>query len=63
MGSEVADLGINEGVVIQHVRETRITSPEELLKSLETERQQKPPYVPMLVTDAEGSHRIPFSLD
>jgi regulator of protease activity HflC (stomatin/prohibitin superfamily) len=63
MGSEAADRGINTGVVIQQVRETRITLPEELIKSVQAERQHKRLYAPMLVTDAEGPHRIPFGLD
>jgi serine protease Do len=63
IGSEAADRGINAGVVIVQVRGTPVASPEDLLKSVENERQRKSPYVPMLIADSDGQHWIPFALN
>jgi serine protease Do len=63
VGSEAADRGVNAGVVIVQVRDTPVASPEELLKSVENERQRKSAYVPMLIADSDGMHWIPFALN
>ena len=63
IGSGAADLSIDAGMVILKVRDTAVSSPADVLKSVDNERQAKRPFVPMLILDTGGLRWVPFSLN
>jgi serine protease Do len=63
MGSQAANRQVDAGAVILAVRDTAVTSPEEVLKAVDDERQQKHPFVPMLLSVSGGLRWVPFSLN
>ncbi len=63
MGSQAADRGIDAGLVIVRVRDTAVSSPEDVIKSIDAERQKNRPFVPMQFVDSDGPHWIPFALN
>jgi serine protease Do len=54
IGSAAADNGINAGSVIVQVRDSVVTSPEDVLRNVEDERNQKHSAVPMLISEPSG---------
>jgi serine protease Do len=63
MGSQAANRQVDAGAVILAVRDTAVTSPEEVLKAVDDERQQKHPFVPVLLAVSGGLRWVPFSLN
>jgi serine protease Do len=63
MGSVAADNGINAGAVIVQVRDTVVASPEDVLKSVNNERLQKRPSVPVLLSEFAGLRWVSFPLN
>ena len=62
VGGDAANQSIDAGVVIEKVRDAPVSAPEDVLKSVETERQQKRPFIPMLISSAGGRRWVAFSL-
>jgi serine protease Do len=60
IASEAADHGIYAGVVIVKVRDTSVSSPDDVFRSVDNERREKRPVVPMLVADPDGIRWVPF---
>ena len=48
--------------VIEKVRDAPVSTSEDVLKSVETERQQRRPFLPMLVSSAGGRRWVAFPL-
>jgi serine protease Do len=63
IGSTAANGKINAGSVILQVRDTKVTSPHDVLKIVADERQQKRPFVPMLLAEPSGSRWVSLRLD
>jgi len=63
MGSQAANRKVDAGAVILAVRDTAVTAPEEVSKAIDNERQQKRPFVPMLLSVSGGLRWVPFSLN
>jgi serine protease Do len=65
IASEAADRGVGAGLVIQRVRNTAVTTPEQVLALIDTEREHKHPAVPMLIADpvGDGLNWVPFTFD
>jgi serine protease Do len=62
IGSKAADHDIDAGMVILKVRDAAVVSPEDVIKYVNQERQQKRPSVPMLVSNAGALSWVAFSL-
>jgi hypothetical protein len=60
MGSGATNCLVDAGAVILAVRATALASPEEVLKALDSERQQKRPSVPVLISVPGGFRWMPF---
>jgi hypothetical protein len=54
LGSEAADLDIDAGSVIMMVREVPVKFPVDFLKAVEAEREQRRPFVPVLISGSDG---------
>jgi hypothetical protein len=63
IGSEAANRQVDAGAVILAVRDTTITTPEEVLTAVDRERQQKRSFVPVLLSVSGGLRWVPFSLN
>jgi serine protease Do len=63
LGSEAANRLVDIGAVILAVRDAAVTSPEEVLKALDNERQQKRSFVPVLLSVPGGLRMVPFPLN
>jgi serine protease Do len=63
MGSVAADNGINAGAVIVQVRDTAVVSPDDVLKSVNNEREQKHLSVPILLSEFTGLRWVSFPLN
>lgn len=63
IGSTAANTEINAGTVILRVRDTTVSSPDDVLKVVADERQQKRPFVPMLIAHPSGRSWISLRLD
>jgi serine protease Do len=63
MGSQAANRKVDAGAVILAVRDTAVTSPDEVSKAIDNERQQKRPFVPILLSVSGGLRWVPFSLN
>lgn len=64
IGSQASDQGIDAGAVILRVRDTAVTSPEDVVRHITGEAQQKRPFVPMLITsDTNGGRWVAFRLE
>jgi hypothetical protein len=50
-------------MVIEKVRDTPVSVPEDVLKSVQTDRQQRRTFIPMLISTAEGRRWVAFSLE
>jgi len=63
IGSTAANSKIDAGSVIQRVRDTTVTSPDDVLKAVADERQQRRPFVPMLIAEPSGSRWVSLRFD
>jgi S1-C subfamily serine protease len=54
IGSTATNANINAGAVITRVRDAAVTSFDDVVKVINQERQQKHPYVPLLLTEPSG---------
>ncbi|HEY6434153.1 MAG TPA: trypsin-like peptidase domain-containing protein [Acetobacteraceae bacterium] len=63
IGSAAANAGINAGAVIVQVRDSPVTSPEDVVKYADAERVQKREFVPMLLSESTGLRWMPLPLD
>ena len=63
IGGDAANQQIDAGMVIEKVRDATVSAPEDVLKSVETERQQQRPFVPMLISSAGGRRWVAFPLN
>lgn len=63
IGSAAADANVNAGSVIVQVRGTQVTSPDELWKQVADERQEKRPFVPVLLAEPSGLRWVSLRLD
>jgi hypothetical protein len=48
---------------IKKVRDAQVSAPDDVLKSVETERQQRRPFVPMPISSAGGRRWVAFGLN
>jgi serine protease Do len=62
IGSEAANAKINAGTVILQVRNTPVTSREDVLKALENERKKIHAFVPMLLAEPTGLRWVSLQL-
>jgi serine protease Do len=62
LGSVAANNFIDAGAVILAVRDTAVTSPEEVVKAVAIERQQMRPFVPVLISVPGGLRWVPLPL-
>ncbi len=65
VGGDAANQSIDAGMVIEKVRDTPVSAAEDVLKSVETDRQQRRPFVPfvpMLISSAGGRRWVAFPL-
>jgi serine protease Do len=62
IGGDAANQNIDAGMVIEKVRDAPVSAPEDVLKSVATERQQRRSFVPMLISSADGRRWVAFSL-
>lgn len=63
IGSTAANTKIDAGSVIRRVRDTTVNSPDDVLKAVADERQQRHPFVPMLIADPSGSRWVSLRFD
>lgn len=63
IGSTAANSKIDAGSVIMRVRDTAVTSPDDVQKVVDEERQQKRPFVPILVAEPSGRRWVSLRLD
>ena len=63
IGSQAANRQVDAGAVILAVRDTAVASPDDVLKAIATERQQKHSFVPILLSVPGGLRWVPFSLN
>jgi serine protease Do len=63
VGSTAANAEINAGSVIVQVRGTAVGSPDEVTKNINDERQQKRPFVPMLLAEPAGLRWVSLQFD
>ena len=63
IGSTAANDKINAGTVIEQVRGTAVTSPDDVLKSVDKERKQQNAFVPMLIAEPSGPRWVSLQLD
>jgi serine protease Do len=63
MGSQAANRRVDAGAVILAVRDTAVASPEDVLNAIDSERQQKRSFVPILLSVSGGLRWVPFSLN
>ncbi len=63
LGSEAANRQVDAGAVILAVRDTAVTTPAEVLKAVDNERQQKHPFVPVLLSVSGGLRWVPLPLN
>jgi serine protease Do len=63
IGSTAANAKINAGTVILQVRGTKVNSPDDVQKLVAQEREQKRPFVPMLVAEPSGHRWVSLGLD
>jgi serine protease Do len=61
IGSEAANAKINAGTVILRVRDTPVTSPDDVLKAVENEHKEMHPFIPMLLAQPTGLRWVSFS--
>jgi hypothetical protein len=54
---DAANQTIDAGMVIEKVRDAVVSTPEDVLKSVQTDRQQRRTFVPMLISTADGPLR------
>ena len=62
IGGDAANQQIDAGMVIEKVRDATVSAPDDVLKSVETDREQRRPYVPMLISAAGGRRWVAFPL-
>jgi serine protease Do len=62
LGSVAANNLIDAGAVIVAVRDTAVTSPEEVVKAVDNERQQKSTFVPVLIAVPGGLRWVALPL-
>ena len=62
IGGDAANRFIDAGMVIEKVRDKLVSTPDDVLKSVETDRQQRRTFVPMLVSSAGGRRWVAFPL-
>jgi serine protease Do len=63
IGSTAANANVNAGSVIMQVRDSAVTSPDDVVKVINQERQQKRPYVPLLLAEPSGLRWVSLSLN
>jgi serine protease Do len=63
VGSAAANGQINAGAVIEQVRGTPVSSPDDVVKALNAERSQMHPFVPMLIQEASGLRWVSLQFD
>jgi len=64
IGSTAATANLNAGSVILRARDTTVSSPDDLLKVVADDRQQKRPFIPILIADPpSGSRWVSLPLD
>ncbi len=63
IGSTAANSKIDAGSVIMRVRYTTVTSPDDVQRVVGEERQQKRPFVPMLIVEPSGRRWVSLRLD
>jgi len=63
IGSTAANTKIDAGSVILRVRDTTVNSPDDVLKAVADERQQRHPFVPMLITGPSGGRWVSLRFD
>jgi serine protease Do len=63
IGSTAANAKINAGTVILQVRGSKVDSPDDVQKLVAQEREQKRPFVPMLVAEPSGHRWVSLGLD
>lgn len=63
IGGDAANQSIDAGMVIEKVRDAVVSAPEDVLKSVQTDRQQRRTFVPMLISTADGRRWVAFSLE
>ena len=62
IGGDAANQSIDAGMVIEKVRDAPVSAPEDVLKSVASEREQRRPFVPMLISSAGGRRWVAFQL-
>jgi serine protease Do len=63
IGSQAANRQVDAGAVILAVRDTAVSTPGDVLKAVDNERQQKRAFVPLLLSVSGGLRWVPFSLN
>jgi len=63
IGSAAANSNINAGAVIVQVRDTVVSSPDDVLKVVDDQRKQLQPFVSMLMAEPSGLRWISLQLD
>jgi serine protease Do len=63
IGSVAANNKINAGAVIEQVRNTAVSSPDDVEKAVDAERKLGRSYVPVLIAEPSGLRWVPLSLD
>jgi serine protease Do len=63
IGSEAANAKVNAGAVILRVRNTPVTSPDDVEKAVENERKQMHPVVPVLLAEPTGLRWVSLQLE
>jgi S1-C subfamily serine protease len=63
IGSAAANAKINAGTVILRVRNSVVTSPDDVLKAVDDERKQMNPSVPILLVEPPGRRWVSLQFD
>jgi serine protease Do len=63
IGGDAANQSIDAGTVIEKVRDTAVSSPDEVVKTAQTDLDQRRPFVPMLISTSEGRRWVAFPLN
>ncbi len=62
IGSSAANIKINSGSVIVQVRNTKVTSPDEVTQAVAKERSDRQSYVPMMLSEPSGLRWVALPL-
>jgi serine protease Do len=63
IGSTAANAKVDAGSVILQVRDTKVTSPDDVQKIVARERELNRPFVPMLIAGPSGMRWVSLRMD